>query len=106
MADFTATDHQLMAQTAKNFDDTNQQMMSDLTTLKGKVASLQGAWIGRGAISFNTTMESWARSQENIQRLLGETAGLIRSAGTHYAATDDNAATRLGNQGGGEQLPL
>jgi WXG100 family type VII secretion target len=106
MADYTATDKALMAQTAKNFDNTNAEMMGTLTTLKGKVSNLQAGWVGRGSISFQTTMESWSRSQNEINRLLGETATLISSAGTTYTATDDNAATRLGNQVGGTNLPL
>ena len=95
-----------MAQTAKNFDDTNSQMMSDLNSLKGKVADLQAGWVGRGSTSFQGTMQAWSKSQDEINRLLAETSGLIRSAGTNYSATDDNAASRLGNQSGGVNLPL
>jgi WXG100 family type VII secretion target len=98
MADYTATDKATMAQTAKNFDTVNHELMGALDTLKTKVANLQSGWVGRGGTSFQTTMTSWSTNQKNINELLQQTATLIRSAGTSYTATDDNAATRLGNQ--------
>jgi WXG100 family type VII secretion target len=107
MADQTTTDSALLEQTARKFEGVNAELMGTLDTLKKKVSSLQAGWVGRGANSFQQTMATWAKDQDAINKLLDETAGLIRSAGQSYAATEDNTAGRFGNQGGSTKpLPL
>src|SRR5205823_6044886 len=101
-----ATDTALMAQTAKEFEAVDAELQSTLSTLKNKVAALQGAWVGAGAQSFQQTMETWSRDQNQINQLLRETAQLIRTAGHSYATSDSDTARRFHPQGGGVQLPL
>jgi WXG100 family type VII secretion target len=95
-----------MAQTAKNFEAVDAELQSTLTTLKNKVAALQGAWAGHGAQSFQQTMEVWTRDQNQINQLLRETAQLIRTAGHGYATTDSDAASRFNQHGQAVRLPL
>jgi WXG100 family type VII secretion target len=94
MADQTATDKGVMEKAAKDFEGVNDQLMSTLSTVKQKVAALQGGWVGRGGTSFQNTMEQWSERQNEINRLLKETADLIRSAGQSYTQTDENQANR------------
>jgi len=100
MAEQTQTDSAVMEQTAKNFEAVDAELMATLDTLKKKVANLAGGWVGRGHTSFQQVMEQWSKDQAEINRLLRDTAGLIRSAGVNYSASDDNTATRFSNQGG------
>ncbi len=96
-----------MEATAKKFEAVADELQGTLTNLKNKVAALQSAWAGQGATSFQGTMEEWSKDQNNINQLLHETAGLIRTAGQSYGATDANTASRFNNQGGGSvSLPL
>jgi WXG100 family type VII secretion target len=95
-----------MAQTAQKFEAVDAELQSTLTTLKNQVAALQAAWVGHGAMSFQQTMEQWSRDQNQINQLLRETAQLIRTAGTSYATSDSDTASRFNNQGGSVRLPL
>src|SRR3712207_4446197 len=101
MTDQTQTDKALMEQTAKNFETVNSELQSTLSTIKGKVTALQAGWVGRGGTSFQNVMGTWSRDQARINDLLGQTAGLIRSAGQSYTAIDDSTASRFNNQSGG-----
>lgn len=96
----TQADSGLMEQTAKNFESVNAELQSTLDGLKRSVTELQAAWAGQGANSFQATMDTWSRDQLNINNQLADTAGLIRSGGQSYAATDASAAARFNNQGG------
>jgi WXG100 family type VII secretion target len=99
------TDSGLMEQTARNFEAANADLQGTLTNLKNKVEALQAAWVGRGAASFQGTMATWSKDQALINRLLAETASLIRTAGRGYASTDDNTANRF-TAAGSHDLPL
>jgi WXG100 family type VII secretion target len=91
----------LMEQTAKQFEAADSELQVVLRSMQQKVADLQAAWVGRGAGSFQQTMEAWSRDQDSINRLLAETAQLIRSAGQEYATSDANTASRFTGQEGG-----
>jgi WXG100 family type VII secretion target len=90
-----------MEQTAKQFESVGAELQGTLSGLKQKITDLQGAWSGRGSLSFQQLMTAWSRDQDAINNLLLETAGLIRSAGHGYGAVDESAATRLDNLAGG-----
>jgi WXG100 family type VII secretion target len=103
-ANQTQTDSGVMEQTAKNFESVNSDLMATLDQLKRSVADLQSGWVGQGALSFQSTMETWDKDQTNINNLLAQTAGLIRSGGQSYAAVDANTSARFNNQGGAAPL--
>jgi WXG100 family type VII secretion target len=101
------TDSALMEQTARNFEAVDAELQTNLNTLKSKVTALSAGWAGRGAMSFQGTMENWSKQQAAINQLLAETAGLIRTAGGTYASTDSNTANRFNNTGADVRpLPL
>jgi WXG100 family type VII secretion target len=98
--DQTQTDLALMEQTANQFETVAAALQTMLQTVRQKVVSLQAAWVGRGASSFQQVMDEWTRDQDSINRLLGQTAELIRSSGQEYSTTDTDAASRFRSGGG------
>jgi WXG100 family type VII secretion target len=103
--DQTQTDLALMEQTAGQFESVAAQLQTMLQSVQQKVANLRAAWVGRGAASFQQVMDAWSRDQDSINRLLGQTAELIRSSGREYGATDTDAASRFGTGGGAVPPP-
>jgi WXG100 family type VII secretion target len=99
VADQTQTDKALMETTAKNFETVNGELQGSLTTLQGKVTALQSGWVGQGGTSFQNTMTSWSTAQKQINQLLQETAGLIRTAGQSYTTADDDAGRSFNSTG-------
>jgi WXG100 family type VII secretion target len=103
----TQADAAVLEQTAKKFDDANNQMMGMLNRLLRELETLQSAWQGHGGLAFQEVKRRWSEDQTTIQRALGETAQAIRTSGTTYSATDASAASRMtGLQGGTTTLPL
>jgi WXG100 family type VII secretion target len=88
-----------MEQTAKNFETVQGELNGDLNLLKGKVTAVQSGWVGMGGTSFQNTMNTWSNAQNQINLLLQETAGLIRSGGQSYTAVDDDAGKAFQSTG-------
>ncbi|MBX7269467.1 WXG100 family type VII secretion target [Micromonospora sp. Llam7] len=97
----------VMQQTAVKFEQTDQSLQSMLSGLLAQLEILQQAWRGAGGRSFEQVKQQWAQDQASLQQALRETAGAIRTAGTQYAASDTEAASRVAaTNRGGIQLPL
>lgn len=88
-----------MEQTAKNFETVQGELNGDLNLLKGKVTAVQGGWQGVGGTSFQNVMSTWSTAQNQINLLLQETAGLIRTAGQSYTVVDDDSGKSFQSSG-------
>ncbi|WP_092381038.1 WXG100 family type VII secretion target [Micromonospora phaseoli] len=103
----TQAEAAVMQQTAAKFEQTDQSLQSMLSGLLTRLEILQQAWRGAGGRSFEQVKQQWAQDQASLQQALRETAGAIRTAGTHYDASDTDAASRVAaTNRGGIQLPL
>ncbi|MFV2101959.1 WXG100 family type VII secretion target [Micromonospora sp. LOL_024] len=103
----TQAEAAVMQQTATKFEQTDQSLQSMLSGLLARLEILQQAWRGAGGRSFEQVKQQWAQDQASLQQALRETAGAIRTAGTHYDASDTEAASRVAaTNRGGIQLPL
>ncbi len=94
----------VMAQVAARFDDAHQRLQTMLSSLLREVESVKQDWQGRGGATFERVSLAWAEDQRRLLQALAETAQAIRTAGQVYAATDEQAAGRIG--GGVAPLPL
>lgn len=103
----TQAEAAVMQQTATKFEHVDEALQSMLTSLMTELSVLQQAWQGAGGRSFEQVKQQWAQDQAALQRALRETAGAIRTAGSQYAASDSEAASRVGRVNrGGIELPL
>jgi len=102
----TKAEAAVMQQTAAKFEQVDQSLQSMLSSLMSELEVLQTAWRGAGGRSFEQVKQQWARDQAAIQRALRETAGAIRTAGQQYAASDDDAASRVAATTRSIHLPL
>jgi WXG100 family type VII secretion target len=98
---------QVMEATAGKFESSNAQLQQMLSTLLSELDGLRSSWQGSGAAAFEQVKLRYQDDQKALQNALTETAGAIRTAGRHYAATDSAAADRIGgSHRGGHDLPL
>ena len=94
----------VMEQVASRFDQANQELQAMLATLMRELEVLQSQWQGRGGRSFDQVKQVWAADQQKIHRALAETASAIRTAGSIYTSTDEEAQRRF--RPGSVSLPL
>jgi WXG100 family type VII secretion target len=95
-----------MEQTAAKFEQANDSLNQMLSQLMSKLETLQSAWAGAGAKSFETVKVAWSEDQQKIAVALAETATAIRTAGQQYTASDSEAQSRVSKINTGISLPL
>jgi WXG100 family type VII secretion target len=107
VADQTQAEAAVMEATAKKFETVNSDLTSMLSTLMSELSMLTSAWQGQGARAFDQVKERYAEDLRKLNQALSETAISIRDSGAGYTTTDTDAASRVGNAGGGGMnLPL
>lgn len=99
-------DTAILEQTARKFEEGNQNLQGMLTRLMGELEVLQSAWQGAGGSSFQEVKRRYNDDQTRIQQALQETAEAIRTSGQTYTSTDSDAASRVNATHRGQALPL
>lgn len=65
------------------------ELQNELSVLRGKLESLRGAWVGQGAVAFNTLMERWNGDANKIISALNEFESNLISSQSTYTASDE-----------------
>lgn len=95
-----------MDSTASKFLSTQESLNSMLSRLLNELEILQTHWRGRAGRSFTSVKEAYQANQNKLSAALGETATAIRTSGTTYTSTDDEASTKVGGINTSVSLPL
>jgi WXG100 family type VII secretion target len=96
----------VMSQAAQQFVQIDHDMQAMLRRLMDELEALHAAWQGRGARSFAQTKTAWAEHLKVMHVALLETAEAIRTAGTHYDASETDAVSLMTQVRGRLDLPL
>lgn len=96
MPDQTQAQAAVMEQTARRFEQVNEELEGVLNRLLQELDLLHGAWRGAGGRSFEEVRQAWAVDQRALHQALAETATAIRTAGQVYASSDADVAGRIG----------
>jgi WXG100 family type VII secretion target len=102
----TAAEAAIMESTAGKFEQVQEGLDSMLSRLLGELEILQTTWVGRAGRSFTQVKEAYQASQKKLSLALSETATAIRSSGSTYTNTDEEASSKVGNINTSVQLPL
>ena len=86
----------VMEQTAKNFEQVDNQLRDMLKGLLNRLEPLQQQFQGAGGRSFTEVKIAWSRDQTALHDALVQTAAAIRTSGQDYTASDTDAAKRFG----------
>lgn len=95
-----------MESTASKFEQVQEGLDSMLSRLLGELEILQTHFVGRAGTSFTQVKQAYQENQKKLSAALGETASAIRSSGTTYTSTDDEAASKVGGINTSVSLPL
>ncbi|MGZ7495873.1 WXG100 family type VII secretion target [Corynebacterium sp. ZY180755] len=100
MSGLFRTEADVMLATAGRVDNTNNEVQSELTRLRGVVDSVRGSWVGQAQVSFDQLMERWNGSARNLQEALASISNNIRSNATHFEDVEASNAQTFNNVGG------
>jgi early secretory antigenic target protein ESAT-6 len=74
---------------SKHVREVNAQLQQQLTQLAGRLDSLQGAWSGTAAASFQGLHQRWNADTVKLNNTLESIAGLLDKSGSTYASTEE-----------------
>ena len=69
--------------------DTNQNIQSTLSQLKGNLAPLQGAWTGAASTAFTNLMVRWDDAAQRLNAALESIGTSIQASSTSYQAQEE-----------------
>ncbi|WP_047261212.1 WXG100 family type VII secretion target [Corynebacterium mustelae] len=105
MSNVFRTEADVMVATAGRVDDTNNEVQSELTRLRGVVDSVRGSWQGSAQHAFDNLMQRWNTAAGELQEALTSISENIRSNARSFESVEaDNAAMFNGVGGGGLAL--
>ncbi|GAA1238555.1 MAG: WXG100 family type VII secretion target [Oryzihumus sp.] len=76
---------------AKIISDTRDQLNSELSALRGKLAGIGAQWKGSGSTSFQSAMNRWDEDSRKIIDALNRFESNLRSSQSTYTQRDDSA---------------
>lgn len=61
------------------------RIQSEVASLHGQLANLQGSWTGQAATAFGAVVEEWKATQQRVEENLAAINQALTQAGQHYA---------------------
>ena len=95
MAGQFGTQTETMRQAAQHVVDVNQQIQGQLSTLRNRLAPLEGSWRGDAALAFGQLMTRWNDDAVRIGRSLAAIGESSQASGAEYRAAEDENASRV-----------
>lgn len=100
MSNFFRTEADVMVATAGRVDDTNNEVQSELTRLRGVVDGVRGAWAGSAQVAFDNLMQRWNASANDLQQALSSISDNIRANARSFENVEADNAAAFSNVGG------
>lgn len=97
MADGTGfgTTVEEMARSGQHVLDVDADVQADLSALRGRLAPLQGAWVGDAATAFTELMARWDADATSLSEALQAIGEAIRGSGRTYQQQEEARSSGL-----------
>ncbi|MEJ2869028.1 WXG100 family type VII secretion target [Actinomycetospora sp. OC33-EN08] len=79
---------------------------SELSALRGRLAGLEGQWMGDGNTAFAGAHARYEAANQKLNAALDTIAGLVQRAQGGYETSDADASARLNQSGAGMDVPV
>ena len=101
MSNTFRTESDVMVTTAGQVDNTNNEVQSELSRLRGVVDGLRGAWSGQAQASFDELMQRWDTNAKDLSDALTSIGENIRANARAFENVETSNAQSLNHVGGG-----
>lgn len=89
------TTPEVMAKAAGDVRTAQQNVQSELTSLRGKMEMVRGAWGGTAATTFTALMTRWDTNARTLNDALASIGDAVQTSGVTYQAQEDEANRQL-----------
>ena len=76
---------------AQQMEDTNQQLMSNLSKMAGECEGIKSSWQGAASIAFGNLMERFQTDAKNLNDSLNQISQAVTSNAQNYAQQEEEA---------------
>ena len=101
MSNTFRTESDVMVTTAGQVDNTNNEVQSELSRLRGVVDGLRGSWSGQAQASFDELMQRWDTNAKDLSDALTSIGENIRANARSFENVEASNAQSLNHVGGG-----
>jgi len=95
------TESDVMVTTAGQVDNTNNEVQSELSRLRGVVDGLRGSWSGQAQASFDQLMQRWDTNAKDLSDALTSISENIRANAHALENVETSNVQSLNHVGGG-----
>ena len=85
------TGSQELQKAGQQMEDTNQQLMSNLSKLAGECEQIRGSWSGLAATAFGNLMDRFQSDAKNLNDSLTQISEAIGANASNYAQQEQEA---------------
>ena len=101
MSNTFRTEADVMVTTAGQVDNTNSEVQSELSRLRGVVDGLRGAWSGQAQASFDELMQRWDTNAKDLSDALTSISENIRANARAFENMETSNVQSFNHVGGG-----
>ena len=101
MSNTFRTESDVMVTTAGQVDNTNNEVQSELSRLRGVVDGLRGSWSGQAQASFEQLMQRWDTNAKDLSDALTSISENIRANAHAFENVETSNVQSLNHVGGG-----
>ena len=101
MSNTFRTESDVMVTTAGQVDNTNNEVQSELSRLRGVVDGLRGSWSGQAQASFDQLMQRWDTNAKDLSDALTSISENIRANAHAFETVETSNVQSLNHVGGG-----
>ena len=101
MSNTFRTESDVMVTTAGQVDNTNNEVQSELSRLRGVVDGLRGSWSGQAQASFDQLMQRWDTNAKDLSDALTSISENIRANAHAFENVEISNVQSLNHVGGG-----
>jgi WXG100 family type VII secretion target len=84
-----------MTRSGQHVLDVDADVRADLSTLRGRLAPLQGAWVGDAATAFAELMARWDTDAASLSEALQAIGEAIKGSGNTYQRQEEAQSSGL-----------
>lgn len=91
----------VLLDSAKDLQDTYDDVKSDITTMRSQLENLQSQWVGRGGSAFQNVITTWQTKADKVLQCMEVFKEQLTQVEAKYTVTEDDVEQVFNKYAGG-----
>ena len=91
----------VLLDSAKDLQDTYDDVKSDITTMRSQLENLQSQWVGRGGSAFQNVITTWQTKADKVLQCMEVFKEQLTQVESTYNVTEDDVSSVFNKYAGG-----